>query len=149
MSENIKFSKMEEKDLDELLKIGKKHWPNQDWLSKDYLKISFDQPGLNYVAKKDDKVIGGIILVLEDIAKNWIRYFIVDENYRRSGIGTRLLNKAIEHLKKGETIFVDTGIADKIAINFYEKNGFIKEGKVKRLYDNYKQGDAYILKKKI
>lgn len=140
------LEKMQQKDLKVLYKLGVGQWPAEKWLTLDYLKSAFKQKGLHYVAKIDGKVVGGVIFVFEDIVKNWIRYIIVDKNARRLGIGARLINSLASSLKPGESIFVDTGVRDKTAIQFYEKNGFKKRGKIQSFYD---KEPAYILEKNI
>jgi ribosomal protein S18 acetylase RimI-like enzyme len=142
----IKIVKMEEGDLRELLKLGKKEWPDESWITLEYLKKTFAQEGLAYTAKIEDEIIGGIILLYEDVAKNWIRYLIVKKEFRRSGIGKMLLDKIVEKIKSGESIFVDTGVVDKAAIAFYEENGFKNRGKISSLYD---QRAGYIFEKNI
>lgn len=143
---NFKIRKMRKSDLKFLYKIGKTQWPDEDWLRMDFLKNSFNQKGPQYVATVDNKVVGGAILVYESVVQNWITYFIVDKNFRRKGIGSKLLRAITKHLKKGASIFVDTGVADKIAIKFYEKNGFKNRGKVSSFYGNR---PAYIFEKMI
>ena len=139
---------MTEEHLKPLLKMGKKHWPEDGWLTMSYLKNSLGQKGLSYAALENDRVIGGVIMVFEDIVKNWIRYIIIEENYRNSGTGSRLLEKITKHLKHGESIFVDAGagLEDRGAVHFYEKNGFKNRGKVKSLYGKHA---GYILEKDI
>jgi len=144
--EKIKIVKMQKKDLKDIFEMGKKQWLGKSWFGMDYIKNSFDQKGMEYVAKISNQVVGGIIMVREDIVKNWIRYLIVDKKYREKGIGSMLLEKIISHLKKGESIFVDTGVAYKSAVKFYEKQGFKNRGKVMSLYGN---DQAYIFEKNI
>lgn len=133
----VKILKMKESDLNQIYKIAKNHFTDvgDEWLTMDYLKNSFKPNNLSYVAKIDGKIVGGIIMILEDIVKNWVRFIIVDKNYRKMGIGSKLLKEVTNHLKYGESIFVDTGITDKSAIAFYEKNGFINRGRVSSLYE--------------
>lgn len=137
---------MKTEDLEKIYKLGRKHWADDAWLTKKYLKSSFEQDGLSYVAKEDNKVVGGIIMVYEDIVKNWIRYLIIDKEFRGRGIGTQLMHQVTHHIKHGESIFVDTGVSDKGAIKFYEKCGFKNRGYIKSLY---KDRPAYILEKNI
>lgn len=146
--EKLSYSieKMQQKDLKGLYKLGRAQWPGEKWLTPDYLKSPFKQKGLHYVAKIEGKVVGGVIFVFEDIIKNWIRYLIIDKNARRLGIGGELIKRLAGSLKPGESIFVDTGVRDKTAIQFYEKNGFKKRGKIQSFYD---KESAYILEKNI
>ncbi|MEM8893688.1 MAG: GNAT family N-acetyltransferase [Bacteroidota bacterium] len=49
--------------------------------------------------------------------------FVVDPDFFRSGIGSQLLDAIIEQYPKTQ-IMVETGSANKPAINLYEKKGF-------------------------
>lgn len=133
---DIKIVKMKKADLKELFKIGKNQWPDESWLTMSYIESSFKQDGLSYTAKMGNKIVGGIIMVFEDIVRNWLRYLIIDKNFRQKGLGTRLLKKVENALAPGEGIYVDTGIINKITIKFYEKNGYKNLGKIKNLYKN-------------
>lgn len=142
----VKIVKMKKEDLRKLYQLGKDFWEKDEWLTKDYLKNSFLQPGIKYTAEIDGEIIGGIILIKQDIIENWLRYVIVSKEFRKLGIGTKLLNAVIAKLKPKDSIFVDTGISDKIAINFYLKNGFKKRGKINNFYDKC---PAYFFEKSI
>lgn len=137
---------MQEKDLKALFRMGKEQWLDKSWFEMDYIRSSFKQKGQSYIAKISDKIVGGIIMVREDIVKNWIRYLIIDKKHRKKGVGSELLEKIAKSLKKGESIFVDTGVAYKSAIKFYENQGFKNRGKVMSLYGNE---HAYIFEKNI
>lgn len=137
---------MQSKDLALLLELGKQEWSNEDWLTLEYLKASYNQEGAHYVALYEEKIIGGILLVRYDIVKNWIRYLIVDKHYRKKGIGASLVEKALHHIPNGESVFVDTGVTDKPATKFYEKMGFKNKGMVRGLYG---KTAAYFFKKNI
>jgi ribosomal protein S18 acetylase RimI-like enzyme len=138
---------MKQKDLKILFVLGKKYWKNKEtWLTSEYINSSFNQKGASYVAKINDKIVGGIILVYEDIVKNWIRYLIVDSNYQKMEIGRKLLQKTLEHVGPGESVFLDVSADNKTAIKFYKRNGFKNKGRVKDLYQN---DSAYIFSKKI
>jgi ribosomal-protein-alanine N-acetyltransferase len=142
-----KIVKMKQRDLKILFVLGKKYWKNKEnWLTSEYINSSFNQKGASYVAKINNKVVGGIILVYEDIVKNWIRYLIVDSNYQKMEIGRKLLQKALEHVGPGESVFLDVSADNKTAIRLYKRNGFKNKGRVKDLYRN---NSAYIFSKKI
>lgn len=142
----VRIKKMAKSDLPSLLKIGNEFWEFQEWLTIDHLKNSFNQPGLSFVAEIQNKTVGGIILVFDDIAKNWIRFLVVDKKYQKCGIGRLLMQTIVSKLKKGENVYLDTGIANKKAIGFYEKMGFKNRGTVRKLYGKY---GACFLEKKV
>jgi ribosomal protein S18 acetylase RimI-like enzyme len=142
----IKIVKMTESDLHDLFNFGKEQWPDESWVTLHYLQKTFGQEGLFYTAKVGDEIVGGIMMLFEDVAKNWLRYLIVKKDLRCNGIGKILLEKIAEKIKHGESIFVDTGVVDKAGIVFYEKNGFKNRGKVSSLYD---KRAGYIFEKNI
>ncbi len=69
---------------------------------------------------------------------SWLDWFSVDKSYQRRGIGSALLNHAIEYLKK---VGVKLLIAETYQPNgesakrFYKKNGFKKAGFIKKYWD--------------
>ena len=81
------------------------------------------------VAEADARMIGLIHFVLHgdviDGAPNaFVTAFYVQAEFRRKGIGTKLLNGAItESARRGAT-FVETSTLRSEAKSFYEKNGF-------------------------
>jgi ribosomal protein S18 acetylase RimI-like enzyme len=137
---------MQKKDLHDMLRLGQMHWKNESWLTMDYLKASFEQKGHHYVALDGENIVGGVIFIFEDIVENWVRYLIVDKTYRRQGIARKLVEKIFKTCKRGQSVFVDTGVIDKKAIKFYERMGFKNRGMVKSLYHN---AAAYFFEKNI
>lgn len=61
-----------------------------------YLKRN---PGTSFVAKEGDRVVG-VILAGHDGRRGFIHHACVTENHRRRGVGARLLQLALEALKK-------------------------------------------------
>lgn len=70
----------------------------------------------------------------------------VNENFRRTGIGTLILKELIKKAeeKKLESIFLEVNQNNENAIKLYEKCGFKKEGIRKKYYNN--KDDAIIMK---
>lgn len=87
-----------------------------------------------YLAEVENKVIGYIIGTIfpEDSITNYkgksaeIDNIYIDEDYRNSGIGTKFEELFVNWCKKNNVkrIFTTTEISNKIAIDFYKKNGF-------------------------
>ena len=91
-------------------------------------------PNTCFIAKEDNKVIG-VILSGHDGRRGFIHHTAVDCAYRNKGIGTSLVNKAIEALenegihKVGFVVFKNNEIGNK----FWENYGFkIREDLVYR-----------------
>ena len=122
---------------DELYKFNLKHFPAD--LGGRYEEISL------YLRDDNGIVRGGI---LAEVCWNWleIHTFMIDEDIRKSGFGTKLLleleKKAIE--KECDFIKVDTLSFQ--ALGFYEKNGYQVFGSLDNVGRNYKH---YYLKKDV
>ncbi|MEM2518912.1 MAG: GNAT family N-acetyltransferase, partial [Nitrososphaerota archaeon] len=70
--------------------------------------------------------------------------------YRRAGIATALMEKAMEALKNVygcSEIFLEVRVSNTPAINLYEKLGFIK---IERIKNYYLDGeDAYLMAREL
>ena len=82
-------------------------------------------PNLLLVALDDNKLIGSIMLGYEG-HRGWLNYLAVDPGHRGEGLGSRLVEAAIEQLTglgcQKVNLQVRTGNA--AAIKFYENLGF-------------------------
>ena len=96
-------------------------------------KSSFDNPFFKSLVYYDDSIKGIIIYdLLYDRIE--IEYIIVDEIYRKCGIGTKLLKKIEE--KNINNITLEVRESNIPAIKFYKKNGFKIEAIRKNYYGN-------------
>lgn len=129
-----------------LAEIGREQWPTENWITEGYLNITLHKKGVHLTAINNQQVVGSIMLVEEDYPKYWIHYLVVEKKYRRQGIGTLLLRKAEEKLSRGTLLFVDLEKRDTIGLKFYQKNGFLKMGKVKNWFE---EKTGIILAKKV
>ena len=101
------------------------------------------------VALDDEKIIGFAIGVLSDKGKGRILLIGVDENYRCRGIGTRLLKKLLMNLRTNGAVEIEleVRVSNKKAIEFYQRNGFVKIRRVSGFYEDGE--DGYIMVKKL
>ena len=90
-----------------------------DW--KLYLGIS---PGGCFAAVFRGKVVGTVTTTNYANSVGWIGMMLVDPEYRRRGIASRLMQHAIEHLSECETIKLDATPAGK---KVYDRLGFREE----------------------
>ena len=86
----MKIKKLKKEDLFPLYKIGLKQFKGQKWYSKGFLSNTLKRKTLSYGCFKKNKLTGGIMADILDFPKAWIFFFIVDQEYRRKGIGTKL-----------------------------------------------------------
>ena len=93
------------------------------------------------VAEKDGYVIGYVIYWLKYQNQGHIISLAVDKNYRRSGVGKRLLIKAISSLSLLDihTIYLEVKQSNQGAVEFYKKCNF-KQDRIVPDYYNHGEG---------
>ncbi|XP_069805888.1 N-alpha-acetyltransferase 30 [Dendropsophus ebraccatus] len=107
-------------------------------------------PQLCFLAMVEEECVGAIVCKLDMHKKMFRRGYIamlaVDSKYRRKGIGTNLVKKAIYAMVEGDCdeVVLETEITNKSALKLYENLGFVRD---KRLFRYYLNGvDALRLK---
>ena len=126
-------------DINLVLPFIKKYFPNYTVENSPYEKM--------FCYKEGDNIIGFISysMIYERAELN---YIVTDEQYRRKGIGQKLLDYAIEDLKNNmvENFSLEVNVNNKVAIKFYLKNKF--EIKATR-HNYYVDGDAYLMVREV
>ena len=138
MPENkAKIRTAEIKDFDDVFLLLPQLWPDKE-LNKNNLNEVFSSgigfPNYEYFcAEINGKVIGFCSLVIKNSLwyeglLGYICELVIDNFYRRQGIGTALLKTAINKAKeKGcGRVELDSAFHREEAHKFYEKNGFEK-----------------------
>jgi predicted N-acetyltransferase YhbS len=84
-----------------------------------------------FVAEMDEKVVGTVTTITYEQRFAWIGMVLVDLEFRKLGIGTKLLCKAIDYL---DQVGVPTMKLDATPLGkpLYEKLGFITEYEIER-----------------
>ena len=126
-------------DINLVLPFIKKYFPNYTVENSPYEKF--------FCYKEGDNIIGFISYsVIYERAE--LNYIVTDEQYRRKGIGQKLLDYAIEDLKNNmvENFSLEVNVNNKVAIKFYLKNKF--EIKATR-HNYYADGDAYLMVREV
>lgn len=77
----------------------------------------------NYVIKNDQKIIAGITTVIYHFCL-YVDVLFVDEQYRASGLGSKLLLKAEQDAKEMGITLIHLDTFDFQAKDFYIKHGF-------------------------
>ena len=134
---SINIRRAEEKDtpvLEDLL-LQFSEWPLQR--DQTLHRIMRETTGELLVAESDQEIVGLIhqIFFLDPVhagLNSYITSLFVKESHRKKGIGSQLLQKAIESAKKKGVIevHVDTEENNVRATEFYQKSGFKKVGVV-------------------
>jgi ribosomal protein S18 acetylase RimI-like enzyme len=94
---------------------------------KEEIRSRIDGDTLQLVVEEDKRLIGFLDVEIESwrrVAKVW--NLLVDEEYRRQGIGTELMEraKAFAREKECRAIVVETQTTNWLALNFYREMGY-------------------------
>jgi len=103
----------------------------------------------------NNKIMGAIVSKFDEHSsslfgtttkRGYIAMLAVDHEYRKRGIGSALVARAIEAMKSlgADEVVLETECVNKAALRLYENLGFIREKRLHRYYLN--QGSAYRLK---
>ncbi|MDY0345550.1 MAG: ribosomal protein S18-alanine N-acetyltransferase [Bacilli bacterium] len=132
MSVEINLRLMESKDLNRVLEIENESFLSP-WKRQDLLYELNENPiNVIYVLEvieNSTKEIAGFIDFMITFSSSTISQIAVAKKYRNMQVGSKLLNRMIEHLKSEydeevETITLEVRTHNKTAIAFYEKYGF-------------------------
>ncbi|MBQ9072440.1 MAG: GNAT family N-acetyltransferase [Bacilli bacterium] len=128
----------EYKDLDDVNKLLRTFncQINNESFNNDFLKI------LVY----EEDFIKGILVYQYLYERIEIDYIVVNQEYRNSGIATKLLNFMENEYKNINNITLEVRESNKEAISFYLKNGF-KEAIKRKNY--YKDEDGILMIKNL
>jgi ribosomal-protein-alanine N-acetyltransferase len=78
------------------------------------------------------RIVGGLLAMLTRNEQIYINSIFVDPNFRRRGIGTKLLSKILR-LGKGRGFVLDVKAEKAYLHEFYRRHRFLEE----RVHDNY------------
>ncbi|MBX4150404.1 GNAT family N-acetyltransferase [Paenibacillus sp. FSL W7-1279] len=120
----------------QMIKYNLKHFP-------DDLKGRYEEVNL-LLRNADGQILGGIV---GEICWNWleIHYLFVDEAFRKSGYGAKLLNEAEKIAKEKQCEFVKLDTLSFQALDFYIKQGYEVYGQI----ENAGRHTHYYMKKDI
>lgn len=106
---------------------------------------SSDDSTVFFLAKADDKTVGygGMYTVLDE---GYITNIGVMPDYRRKGIGAKIVNELINYSIKNSLSFLslEVRVSNIAAIKLYDSFGFKEVGKRKNFYNKPKE-DALIM----
>jgi len=153
---NVEFTlrKFEPRDLDIVMYINRTTLP-ENYTSRFFMEHHERFPEAFLVAEVEGNVVGYVMSRVElglgctvkgIIKKGHIVSIAVLPDYRRRGIGSKLLEQAMEALKDiygCKEVYLEVRVSNNPAISLYEKYGFRK---VKIIRGYYLDGeDAYIM----
>lgn len=126
-------------DIKYINDLGKEYYPN---FTNIYNLLDYINNPNYIVLVSIFESINGFLIAYKNIDYIELLFIIVDNNNRRSGIGTSLLNRLIEITNKDILLEVDNQNIE--AINLYKKLNFQVINIRKKYYSN--GNDAFIMK---
>ena len=109
-----------------------------------YDEENYNKDFRNILVYIDNNRIIGVLSYLLIYDRVEIEYIVVDNEYRKKGIGSKLLNSI--NLDGIKNITLEVRDSNKEAINFYKKNGF----NIVTVRKNYYNGeDGYLMIKNL
>ena len=143
----IMIRKMTMDDLDTVVEIEKECF-SVPWSKQGFMDALQKTDAYYIVAVTDDRVVGycGAYGVCDEADINQVA---VTGNYRRSGIGERMVRQLLDGLKERGYLYTTLEVrkSNTAAIALYEKLGFVSEGIRKNFYEKPTE-DAIIMWKR-
>lgn len=140
----IEIESMKECHIEDIARIELKTF-SSPW-SEGALKTELsNQNSYFIVAKECEKVIGYVGLY-NIVGEGYITNIAVLKEYRGRHVGSKLMDKVLKFAKSNnlEFISLEVRVSNEVAIKFYEKYGFKKEGIRKNFYTLPKE-DGFIM----
>lgn len=136
--------KATEKDIVEIIKLGSILNTN---FSKTYDISQYLKDEKYIILLNEDDGINAFIIVYKNIDYFELEAIVVNINFRKKGIASRLIKFFEEkYTKKGDSILLEVAVNNEAAVSLYKKIGFEIINIRKKYYD---QIDAYVMKKVI
>lgn len=143
--EEEKIRPMTNRDISEVISIENVSY-SAPWTRREfYGELNFNRLAKYFVIEKEGKIVGYIgSWFFKDFVH--ITNIAVHPDYRKHGIGTKLMKHIIElaSRKGAKKIVLEVRVSNKIAQNLYKKLGF-KVEKVKREYYPDNKEDAFYM----
>lgn len=136
MENNYSVVKMSKEHVDGVFKIYCENFVEK-W-SRKSIEEEIDNDLARTLVLLDDKKVIGFVNVRHILSEGDITNIAVSNQYRGKKLGLMLMDKLIE-LAKSEGIeryMLEVRKSNNVAINFYEKIGFVKVGERKNYYNN-------------
>ncbi len=116
-------------DYDQLLQLWKNNYFVNELDNYDQFKLFLEKnPRLSFLAKDQGHVIGSV-LGSYDGRRGYIQKLVVHKEYRRKGVGQKLMNKVVRALRNAGAMYMPISCEEKL-LPFYKSCGFKKTGQV-------------------
>ena len=129
------IERMQSCHLEQVCDIGKECF-SMPW-SLDGIKAELSNPHSITLVAIENNIVIGFLNVHCVLDEGYINNIAVTENYRRQGIGFSLINQLMKNGKKHNIKFFTLEVrkSNQNAIDFYKKQGFLKVGERKNIYE--------------
>lgn len=102
----------------------------ETWQSKDVITSGLSNPNAYYAGYSEDGALLGMVAArMVDDSTLRIAQLYVHPEHQRKGIGRELMDAAVGHFDKAETVTLEVEEANPKGIAFYRKYGFDYRGK--------------------
>lgn len=110
------------------------------WDSRAHWKAKIKKNPTSILIAENEKEIVGCILIIKDDWTCFLFRLAIKENYQNKGVGSLLIAKAEESLKKDgvEEVAIFVNEDDPKLQQYYEKRGYLRGGKYRCLYKKLK-----------
>ncbi|MFQ6103425.1 MAG: ribosomal protein S18-alanine N-acetyltransferase [Candidatus Glassbacteria bacterium] len=123
-TERLEIAPMRMEDIEIVAELEKRNF-SIPWSANSFLSVLEDDFSYGLVGILDGQIIAYAIFgTMDDYAELW--NIAVEENFRRRGIGNRMLHHVIDLCRKSgvSSLFLQVRESNQPAQNLYRKNGF-------------------------
>src|SRR3989344_8179012 len=121
----MKFRPIKLSDYPNLIYFWKNHYFVNELDDYERFKIFLDKnPNLSILAEEKDNIVG-TALGSFDGRRGYIQKLVVDKNYRKQGIGQKLIEKVTKKLQSLGALYIPVS-CEMENVSFFEKSGFNK-----------------------
>eukprot|EP01083_Nonionella_stella_P098832 278016_1 len=133
-----------------LRKLNNVLFESMRYSDKFYRKLGEEQSDFNQIVLCDGCVVGGMACRLDCVERGsrvYVMTFGVLAPYRRSGIGSRLVEHLLQKSKAfgAKSISLHVHVTNDDALAFYKFHGFSILERISRMYPRLEPPDAYLL----
>lgn len=121
----MKLRKITLEDYDKLIPFWRENYfvNEHDSLEKFVLFLE-KNPHFSMLAEENGKIVGTALGAF-DGRRGYLQKVVVEKNYRRKGLGQKLVKKVMKNLQSAGVTYIPMNV-EKAAVSFYEKCGFKK-----------------------
>lgn len=132
----VDICEMRSQHVDEVYRISKEAFP-LPWAKEELIRETTNPNALNLVALYEERVIGYVQCWYTLDSADIINVAVAPE-YKRQGVGHRLIRDLILHLKERnvENVFLEVRVSNLPAQKLYRSMGFISLSRRERYYVN-------------